>query len=105
MFNHCSENLDPERQYQKYNKVKNQIIYKKYGITIEQATEMLVKQNYTCPICLGRLDDEIGRNAQIEHCHKTKRVRGIVCLRCNLALGYAQDDPSKLARMIEYLAT
>lgn len=78
-------------------------VERRYGITLADATAMLVAQNYLCAICGQHLDREIGRGAQIEHCHKTGRVRGIVCLGCNLACGWIQDDPARAARIIEYL--
>lgn len=84
-------------------KLRRSLLEKKYGITYEQATQMLKDQNYTCPICLNPLGDQIGRDAQVEHDHKTMRVRGIVCLRCNLALGWIQDDISRLERIALYL--
>lgn len=83
--------------------LRRKVIFNKYGITYEEATALLELQNYTCPICLGRLGDEVGRYAQIEHDHKTGVIRGIVCLRCNLALGWIQEDITRLVRMVEYL--
>lgn len=39
----------------------------------------------------------------VDHCHKTKRVRGLLCSLCNLALGTVHDDPRRLRGLIEYL--
>lgn len=43
------------------------------------------------------------RKIHVDHCHKTGKVRGFLCPSCNISLGMAQDDPSILIRMAEYL--
>lgn len=39
----------------------------------------------------------------VDHCHKTKRVRGIICHHCNLVLGHARDSVEVLSAAIAYL--
>lgn len=39
----------------------------------------------------------------LDHCHKTGKVRGVLCRACNLALGYVDDDPARLRALIDYL--
>ena len=39
----------------------------------------------------------------IDHCHDSLQVRGKLCNRCNLALGYLSDDPAKITGLVEYL--
>lgn len=38
-----------------------------------------------------------------DHNHKTGFIRGLLCAACNSALGFAHDDPARLAALIEYL--
>ena len=71
-----------------------------YGITLEQKQEMLRKQNGKCAICDKELD--IG-NAEVDHDHKTDKVRGILCGGCNKMLGFGKDDIHILRQGIEYL--
>lgn len=53
-----------------------------------------------CAIC-GEVPDA---PLCIDHDHKTGRVRGLLCSRCNLALGLVRDDPATLRRAAAYLA-
>lgn len=75
-----------------------------YGITVEEAQARLEAQEFKCAICLVHLDTELSRHTQIDHDHKTGRVRGIVCVRCNLAIGWIEDDPTRAQRIVEYLS-
>jgi Recombination endonuclease VII len=39
----------------------------------------------------------------IDHCHKTNKFRGFLCMRCNMALGYLQDDPKRILKLLSYI--
>lgn len=73
-----------------------------YGITVEQYDEMLAKQGGCCAIC-GDLPGSTKRKFHVDHDHQTGRVRGILCMRCNLVLGYAKETPAVLSAAILYL--
>lgn len=56
-----------------------------------------------CPICLNTFPPE-GRNGLvIDHCHKTGKVRGLLCMRCNAGLGNFNDDPEVVTRALLWL--
>lgn len=92
-----------EARREKSRKLHQTLILKKYGVTFEEAMAILEAQNFICPICLQELDHEIGRDAQIDHSHVTGEFRGIVCLRCNLALGFIEQDITRLDRVRDWL--
>lgn len=75
---------------------------RKYGITQDEAIEM---RKGGCAIC-GRMSQE-GRwdngNLMIDHCHKTGKVRGVLCHSCNVLIGHAGDDPARLEAAATYL--
>src|SRR5271167_40528 len=62
----------------------------RYGITIEQFEEMLIKQNGLCAIC-NNLPEE-GKRLNVDHDHKTNKVRALLCRNCNLLIGHANDQ-------------
>jgi len=72
---------------------------KKFGITLEQYNDLLQKVGGKCPIC-NNIDKV---RLSVDHDHKTGRVRGLLCSRCNRALGYVNDDVDRLTKLIEYL--
>lgn len=72
-----------------------------YGITLHDYNCLLVFQNHTCAICDK---PEPGRRClAVDHDHKTGAVRGLLCTRCNQALGFFRDDRHILNRAVEYL--
>lgn len=79
-----------------------------YGITVEQQDAMLEAQGHRCLICGTKFDDikprvPGGPRYTIDHCHDSKKVRGLLCGPCNLGLGNFKDDLGRLREAIEYL--
>ena len=62
---------------------------------------MFKKQNNKCAICGIEFSDN--NKAFVDHCHKTNRVRGLLCTRCNTLLGMAKDNIEILQKAITYL--
>lgn len=91
----CSRNLNFKREY---------------GISLEEYDDMLFKQSGQCLICgdsqnLNVIDYRSGKNRRlaVDHCHKTGKVRGLLCDWCNRALGFLRDDPELFEKAAEYL--
>ena len=72
----------------------------RYGINLETYNNMLVDQENKCPLC-SRSFDEV--KIHIDHCHKTGKVRGLLCEMCNKGLGHFKDDPEIIRSAINYL--
>jgi hypothetical protein len=70
-----------------------------YGLTLEDYDAMLNEQNGLCAICFQK---EKG-NLFVDHSHKTNEVRGLLCNKCNSALGFLNDDISLFENAIRYL--
>jgi hypothetical protein len=81
-------------------------IEKKFGLTREQYLDILRSQDGACFIC-QRTPAVIRprRNLAVDHCHKTGRIRGLLCYACNhRLLGYLiKDDVEKAKRLLKYL--
>lgn len=80
---------------------RNKSFKYKYGITLQQYEEMLIKQNNECAICERQFDEKI--RPDVDHHHESKKVRGILCHACNLALGYLKEDEKVIQNMLDYL--
>ncbi len=72
------------------------------GITPEELMSRYEKQSMGCAICLTPLGIQ---ETAIDHNHRTGEVRGILCLRCNSALGGFKDSPTIITSALEYLNT
>lgn len=74
----------------------------KYGVSPEQFDAMLAAQKEACAIC-GTKEPK-GRGAfNVDHCHTSGVVRGLLCQPCNTALGLFRDDTVLLSRASTYL--
>ena len=75
-----------------------------YGIGVAEWQEMHDAQNGVCLIC-AEPPGKSGRakNLHVDHCHETGRVRGLLCTRCNTALGLFRDNPDLLRLATAYL--
>ena len=67
----------------------------KHGLQSHEAEAL--KAGQLCAIC------ESKERLVVDHCHKTKVIRGVLCTPCNIGLGHFADDPERLAKAIEYL--
>lgn len=74
--------------------------WNKYGITEETFNSMLLSQNYKCAICNLEFN---GTTPDIDHCHNTNKVRGLLCSNCNRGIGLLNDNPIILSKAVEYL--
>lgn len=93
------------RKYSSADRRYDLSLQARYGITIERYRELLEEQGGCCAICRAT---EVGSNVKrwhLDHCHATGKVRGLLCHRCNMGLGYFRDDPALLAEAIKYLGT
>lgn len=94
--------LEKAKQYRLNNieKVYLSKIKTKFGIVKEDYNELIINQNNSCAICFRKDDyQRIG----VDHNHKTGKVRGILCARCNTGIGLLQDDIDLLKEAIRYL--
>jgi hypothetical protein len=63
--------------------------------------ELLEKQQGVCACCRLSETGKSGR-LHVDHDHGTGRIRGLLCSRCNVALGLLRDNPSTILRLWEY---
>lgn len=72
----------------------------KYGLTQEDFQRLYESQDGKCAICLKLVG---GTKINVDHCHKTGKVRGLLCWNCNIAIGYFKDNTNNLKNALKYL--
>ncbi len=76
-------------------------IKRKYNINKEQLESLILIQDNRCPICNKSF--HFIKRFCVDHDHKTKKVRGLLCSHCNSLLGFAKDNIEILKKAIKYL--
>jgi hypothetical protein len=74
----------------------------KYGITYEEYLDMYNQQNKKCKICQKERTLGGRKGLYVDHCHTTKKVRGLLCPTCNTVIGKLQDDPNYVKSILIY---
>ena len=87
---------NPEEMKQSQRRTRRK---REYGVSGEDYDNMLLEQNNKCAIC----KDAIGYEASVDHDHKTKKVRGLLCGKCNSGIGLLKDNPEILRSAALYL--
>lgn len=72
-----------------------------YGIGFAEYEAMLAAQDGVCGICRGT--EPTGAMFNVDHDHTTGAVRGLLCRKCNVAIGLLGDDPGRVTAAVNYL--
>ena len=75
------------------------VVQRKYGVTAEEIAAQVAEQEGRCPGC----DEPLPEKSDVDHDHGSGEVRGILCPRCNRALGLVRDSVATLLRLATYL--
>jgi hypothetical protein len=86
---------DPEFRARK----RAEMLRREYGLSVREYEAMVERQGGACAICRTKPAARLC----VDHCHKTGRVRDLLCDRCNLALGKCHDDPQLARKFADYL--
>lgn len=73
---------------------------RKYGLTLEEYRSILASQRGRCYVCLRKPE---GKRLVVDHNHDTGEVRGLLCHKCNSALGMLSDMAWRVRRLYHYL--
>jgi hypothetical protein len=96
--------IPPEERTRQWHSKRYYYLKYKYGITEQQYDEMLKLQDNKCAICgSSSTKDKKRHRLMVDHCHTTKKVRGLLCSSCNKAIGLMSDSPKILMSAIKYL--
>lgn len=78
-------------------KRKDMALRSRFGITLAQYNELSDRQGGVCAVC--RQPAVLA----VDHCHTTGRIRGLLCMPCNTAIGQFRDDPGLLRAAATYV--
>lgn len=66
----------------------------KYGITLDEYEKLFTEQKGCCKICKTKNPGRKGvKRFAVDHCHKTNKIRGLLCMSCNTAIGLLNENP------------
>ena len=68
-----------------------------YGLSLEQFEAIFKAQNGVCALCRK------ARKLFVDHDHNSKKIRGLLCIRCNTMLGALGDTAQAARRLVRYL--
>lgn len=92
LYSRSNKGRSQRRKYQATPKYKTLELLHKYGITFQQKEQMFKLQNGICAICPRQFKSV--SSAQVDHCHRTGKVRKLLCGPCNRLLGHYEKNNS-----------
>lgn len=97
-------NARSKRNYEKSKefllvKHRHHVLKSRYGITMEDYYQMLAHQENRCAIC----NIEATKTLDVDHCHETGKVRGLLCNNCNRGIGHLKDNSEMLRKAADYI--
>jgi len=73
-----------------------------YGLDKDDFLKLAERQDYKCAVCLTDASEH-PHSLGVDHDHATNEIRGLLCVSCNTALGWLNDDPDNANRAAQYL--
>jgi hypothetical protein len=97
--------VEAAARHARYKKNRTAILEKQaarnHGITLEEYRLLKARQKNRCAICDRR--PKKGKRLCIDHCHRTKKVRGLLCVVCNVTVGFLEKNLMRTTRAQQYL--
>ena len=93
-----------QREYYHLNKerIRDNYLRRTFGISLKEYNDLLALQNNVCELCGGSpvVKD---KGFAVDHCHKTGKIRALLCRGCNVGIGNLKDDPELLEKAAAYI--
>ena len=106
----CKDSM--AKKYKKYREKQKKLVklaLSKHYDTLTLAEknsariQLMIKQAGCCAIC-GQPEKELKRKLVLDHCHITGHIRGLLCMHCNIFIGFAKDNVYRLRAAVGYLS-
>jgi len=82
---------------------REKALKKKYGMSLKDYDQMLASQQHGCKICGTNKPMNNSEYLCVDHCHTTGKVRGLLCSKCNSAIGLFDEDTNRMRLAMQYL--
>lgn len=106
----CKTCLNASRRGIQDPAARSRYLKRKYGITLADYEAILIKQGGVCAVCQepgeprnGGARARASTPLYVDHSHVDGLVRGLLCHKCNVAIGLLKDDPSRIDRASRYV--
>jgi hypothetical protein len=103
----CRRALALNRYYTNPATQRDYILRKNYGLSLNDYNCLVEKQEGKCAICgkeeTAQTKTGINKTLAVDHCHSTGEVRGLLCQRCNVAIGLLGDNLAIYENCQKYL--
>lgn len=86
-------------------KYRKRFIERKYGISYEEYEKMVDLQRNVCYVCNRPEPDKRNAHLAIDHCHKTGKIRKLLCSRCNKIVGGLEENEDLAEKIKQYIKT
>jgi hypothetical protein len=96
----ASRDRNRERRNRKMREIH---LRNKFGLTPDQYGVILADQGGACALC--KKPPTLGISLHVDHDHRTGEIRGLLCMRCNNALGLFRENSDLLRRAARYVTT
>ncbi len=97
--------VDDNRADRHRNPLRDRVL--RYGLRPDEYRALLAQQDFRCAVCRHELVDAVAQSAldapNVDHCHDSGQIRGILCHPCNLGIGHLKNDPDRLRAAAIYL--
>ncbi|MDQ1631398.1 MAG: hypothetical protein QOC80_1370 [Frankiaceae bacterium] len=93
----CHNELMRDNRIKIEGSTRNYHLKRRYGLTEDDVEQLIAQQGGVCAVC------RTGEPEHVDHCHRTGKVRGVLCFNCNGGLGQFKDDIDRLINAIAYL--
>lgn len=94
----CTTTENKEWVENNKDKKKNSHYRRTYGISYSEVIHRHSVVNNKCEVCA-----EEKELLAVDHCHTTGKVRGLLCMRCNLLLGKIEENKDIIFKLFNYL--
>jgi hypothetical protein len=81
------------------SKARERWLKGEYGLSLEEYDRMLARQGGLCALCARKPKQRL----VVDHCHDTRKLRRLLCRRCNAGLGHYDDSPVLLRLAADYI--